>query len=418
MRNRYEVSPYRSRRLLSPQSTKVFMSQQESTSQSQTSSTTSSKYPVVYPTSPPLPPLFTSWDSFLSTSTRTGKSLSSIPRFMEFIHRHQNLAERWTTTMAEKAIQNLDTNQNLTSTSAMTSELNIKREMITNHVPNLLQGGSSTGPIMSIPAEGRKIRALAYYPSLVAPFQPVHFYSNSSEHFETHPDVLSWITQISSDTQNFLEIQKEVLHEAPRLPIVSETNDEEDINSYWTPLRTRKGNQWSCETGWSHIALMDNFQWIPKHIELFPETMDIIEQVLGTERRLGPRLIAIAKQSASSGIPPHWDYMNWMWTFHMGLGFATSSFMNNNQQDSYSKHHNITCENIDMDTVAGININGTNYPWKIGSPLVLDTTFVHSTYNDHPSKDIYMLLIDFWHPEMSVDEIDAMRYFWAANSGV
>ena len=51
-------------------------------------------------------------------------------------------------------------------------------------------------------------------------------------------------------------------------------------------------------------------------------------------------------------------------------------------------------------------------------PLVVaDTTFVHETFN-YGNDDVYLFLVDFWHPDLSVDEIEAFRMFLKLNSNV
>jgi beta-hydroxylase len=175
-------------------------------------------------------------------------------------------------------------------------------------------------------------------------------------------------------------IQEELFQVLPYLP-----------DSAWQSLRTRRGKEWSDDTGWAHLALIDNFRRRDDAVAVFPETARILDDVVGTERRMGPRLVAIAKQKARTGIPEHYDYMNWMLTLHTALGGPREG--------------------------CGIVVDRVRRDWTVGDPVVMDTTFAHETYNES-DEDLYLLLVDFWHPDLGVDEIDALRAFFAANSGV
>ena len=137
-----------------------------------------------------------------------------------------------------------------------------------------------------------------------------------------------------------------------------------------------------------NFIAVDNFRYTPV-ADIFPDTLTLLLTIVGTERRLGPRHIAIARQK-EGGIPDHSDLINTQLTLHLPLV--------------------INCD-------AGIVVNKERHPWKENVPLILDTSFVHSTWNSGPD-DALLLLVDFWHPDLSVDEIHALRCFIAANSRV
>ena len=66
---------------------------------------------------------------------------------------------------------------------------------------------------------------------------------------------------------------------------------------------------------------------------------------------------------------------------------------------------------------SGMVVHGMRQDWCVGEAVVMDTTFPHSTYNES-DEDVFLLLVDFWHPDLSIDEMDALRVFFAVNSGV
>ena len=50
--------------------------------------------------------------------------------------------------------------------------------------------------------------------------------------------------------------------------------------------------------------------------------------------------------------------------------------------------------------------------WEEGKCLTLDTSFVHSTRNDHPSDDRHVLILDFWHPELTSIERTSLEFIY------
>jgi hypothetical protein len=295
----------------------------------------------------PSPPPFTSWDGLLRTKTRTGTELSSIPAFVDFCQRHEQVA--------------MKVNNN--------TRIDPDRNPGRSHIPNQLQGGRNAGPIATTRA-GQSVRAGSYYSGLAT--RARHSLGDTYLH-----DKLTWVHELQ---RRLPTIQEELFQVLPYLP-----------DSAWQSLRTRRGKEWSDDTGWAHLALIDNFRRRDDAVAVFPETARILDDVVGTERRMGPRLVAIAKQKARTGIPEHYDYMNWMLTLHTALGGPREG--------------------------CGIVVDGVRRDWTVGDPVVMDTTFAHETYNES-DEDLYLLLVDFWHPDLGVDEIDALRAFFAANSGV
>jgi hypothetical protein len=60
-----------------------------------------------------------------------------------------------------------------------------------------------------------------------------------------------------------------------------------------------------------------------------------------------------------------------------------------------------------------IKVGNETREWRNGKMLVFDTSFYHSTANDADS-DRVVLLIRFWHPELSKTERDALSFIFAA----
>eukprot|EP00978_Attheya_sp_CCMP212_P035439 scaffold154377_cov53-Attheya_sp.AAC.1 len=348
--------------------------------------------------------LFTSWhDLLFCQETRSHTLCGDIPPFVEFCFQHQSIATQWnqynnnnihTTTTNHPNPNATNTNHpdvNKNGETTKKENVVVVDDLSMDHVPNLLQGGAATGPIVRTQA-GQVVRQLAYYPNNLTAL-PRHSLSHPS--IFRH-DSLSWVTELQETWLPAIQAEWSQF-----MTSSSDEDDDMDMDDLWQSLRTRRGKEWSDETGWAHIALVDNFQCNEETARRwFPETVRILWDVVGTHRRIGPRLVALARQTAHSGIPPHVDYMNWMLTLHIPIAHGTNT-------------NNI----IGTRTNAGMRVNGVAHEWIIGHAVVMDTSFPHETYNDS-DQDVYLLMIDFWHPDLSLDELDALRCFFAANSGV
>ena len=290
------------------------------------------------------PPPFRNWEELLSGGSsdddgrsNDGGSSDDDERFMKFVAHHRSRA--------------------LSTTNGAS-----------DHLPYLLSGGPGSGPIAKNPNSGQVVRIAAAYPGLDA--RPVHSLSATFEHDDLH-----WVEAI-------VDARSVILAEFERVG--------PGCGDLWKTFNTRKGQSFSKATGWEHLALVDNFRYTSV-ADLFPETLGLLLDVVGTERRLGPRHVALAKQQRG-GIPAHSDLINTQLTLHLPLKGGGSGD-------------------------AGIVVNGEALEWVDGRPLVIDTTFVHSTYNEG-TEDVVLLLVDFWHPDLSNIEIKALRCFIAANSQV
>jgi len=355
---------------------------------------------VVSSSSLDVPVLFTSWhDLLFFQETRSHTLCGNIPPFVEFCFQHQSIATQWnqynnnihnTTNHNQNATNHHDENNNGETTRINEHVIDDEDDAMMDHVPNLLQGGAATGPIVRTQA-GQVVRQLAYYPNNLTAL-PRHSLSHPFRH-----DSLSWVTELQETWLPSIQAEWSRF-----MTMTNATNDEDVESDLWQSLRTRRGKEWSDETGWAHIALVDNFQCNETTARRwFPETVRILWDVVGTHRRIGPRLVALARQTAHSGIPPHVDYMNWMLTLHIPIAHG----------------HGHGTNTIGTPTNAGMRVNGVAHEWIIGHPVVMDTSFPHETYNDS-DQHVYLLMIDFWHPDLSLDELDALRCFFAANSRV
>ena len=52
--------------------------------------------------------------------------------------------------------------------------------------------------------------------------------------------------------------------------------------------------------------------------------------------------------------------------------------------------------------------------WENGKGMCADTSFIHSTYNESETQDRYVLIIRFWHPELTDHERNGVQFLFDA----
>jgi len=135
-------------------------------------------------------------------------------------------------------------------------------------------------------------------------------------------------------------------------------------------------------SGWSALRLQRMGQWNDANVARFPMTVALIKNLCIPTAIRG---VMFARQRPSSSVAPHSDGRNFVLTAHLGL---------------------MGCSDKCWIEVAGKRKN-----WETGKVVVLDTSFVHETSNSG-DMDRYVLIIDFWHPELTQAERDALKFIY------
>lgn len=103
---------------------------------------------------------------------------------------------------------------------------------------------------------------------------------------------------------------------------------------------------------------------------------------------LAPRSLAFARQAPGTGIAPHSDGLNFILTAHLG------------------------CVVPDPPGSAWIHIGDQRVAWTEGGVVLLDTAFVHKTWNG-AARPRVVLVADVWHPDLSAAEVAALDTLYA-----
>ena len=67
---------------------------------------------------------------------------------------------------------------------------------------------------------------------------------------------------------------------------------------------------------------------------------------------------------------------------------------------------------LEIPSEAWIKVGDEKQSWEVGKLTTLDTSFQHSTGNPSEKKDRYVLIIDFWHPELTEAERAGLEFVY------
>mmetsp|Transcript_969 Transcript_969/g.1694 ORF Transcript_969/g.1694 Transcript_969/m.1694 type:complete len:308 (-) Transcript_969:37-960(-) len=134
--------------------------------------------------------------------------------------------------------------------------------------------------------------------------------------------------------------------------------------------------------GWSAFRLQRLGVWNGDNCKEFPKTTELLRSL---DIPFAVRGVCFARQQAKSGVQPHSDGRNFILTTHLGL-----------------KIPNQKC---------WIKVGGEERGWQEGKLTTLDTSFEHSTGNES-EEDRHVLIIDFWHPELTEAERVALEFVY------
>lgn len=133
--------------------------------------------------------------------------------------------------------------------------------------------------------------------------------------------------------------------------------------------------------GWSAVRLQRLGVWNEENCRQFPETYELIRSL---NIPLAVRGVCFARQAPGSGVQPHSDGRNFILTSHLGLQVPDECW---------------------------IEVGTERKGWEEGKLTTLDTSFSHSTGNPS-NKDRHVLIIDFWHPELTEAERNALEFVY------
>lgn len=134
--------------------------------------------------------------------------------------------------------------------------------------------------------------------------------------------------------------------------------------------------------GWTALRLQRLGEWNDEVCARFPRTLELLASL---DIPFAVRGVMFARQMAGTGVQPHSDARNFILTMHLGLKVPK-----------------------DPPGACWMRVAEERKEWEERKALVIDTTFEHETGNES-EEDRYVLIIDFWHPELTEAERVALR---------
>ena len=133
--------------------------------------------------------------------------------------------------------------------------------------------------------------------------------------------------------------------------------------------------------GWSAFRLQRLGVWNGDNCKEFPKTTELLRSL---NIPFAVRGVCFARQAAGSGVQAHTDGRNFILTSHVGLKVPEGCWIKVGEEES---------------------------TWETGKLVTLDTSFLHSTGNP-TEADRHVLIIDFWHPELTAAERAALEFVY------
>jgi len=152
-------------------------------------------------------------------------------------------------------------------------------------------------------------------------------------------------------------------------------------NSIWAPAA--RDDAVAYGPNWRTLVLQDRCQWEEVNCRLFPNTTEILKAA-----KCPSVEVFFARQPPNTGIKPHTDNTNFILTAHIGIDVP--------------------------EQLAWMQVGEFKKYWVNGEGLVADTSFIHSTANESDDKDRYVLIVRFWHPELTDTECQALQFLFEA----
>jgi aspartate beta-hydroxylase len=139
------------------------------------------------------------------------------------------------------------------------------------------------------------------------------------------------------------------------------------------------------DNDWESLMFYRGGEQVEENCARCPETAALLRAIPGSRRR--EAMVSVLGPGAR--IPPHRDSGNQLLTCHFGLVVPPD---------------------------CGLRVGGDARTWQEGKCLIFDTSYEHEAWN-HSDRTRIILLVDFWHPELTeverrfLDKIEGLGYW-------
>mmetsp|Transcript_2238 Transcript_2238/g.2333 ORF Transcript_2238/g.2333 Transcript_2238/m.2333 type:complete len:335 (+) Transcript_2238:77-1081(+) len=195
--------------------------------------------------------------------------------------------------------------------------------------------------------------------------EPIEEYiDNLRAHPWWNPSEFSWVEELEKNSEIINNELKSVLDTEKQL-FKGDSRYQSTMGKGWTAFRLQRLGEWN-----------------ENNIKKFPCTTKLIQSI---NIPLAVRGVMFAKQAPSTYVQSHSDGRNFILTAHLGLDIPPSG--------------------------CWIEVGGKRKEWEQNKVIIFDTSFSHETGNES-SQNRYVLIIDFWHPDLTLLEQKALEFIY------
>jgi len=185
---------------------------------------------------------------------------------------------------------------------------------------------------------------------------------------------LQWVEALESRSEDIIQEFASVAKEGKTLWSTSDRASREVMGPGWSSLRLMRHGNWLTSTGITG--------------EIFERTRRAVTE---SGAPLSVRNVLFARQAGGGqGIREHTDGRNFILTAHLGVKVPSTKTGECESDQLY------------------LSVGGERRRWEEGKCLVFSTSYLHSTWNDSDG-DRVVLLVDFWHPDVTEVEREFLR---------
>ena len=141
-----------------------------------------------------------------------------------------------------------------------------------------------------------------------------------------------------------------------------------------------RGEAVSYGQDWKTLVLQDRGRWEETNTKIFPVATQAVK-----ESGCPTAEVFFARQPGGTGIKAHTDNTNYLMTSHLALRAPGAG--------------------------CWIRVGSETREWETGKMLVMDTSFIHETWNE-TEEERFVLLMRHYHPETTPEERVALQFIF------
>ncbi|KAI2491829.1 peptide-aspartate beta-dioxygenase [Fragilaria crotonensis] len=211
--------------------------------------------------------------------------------------------------------------------------------------------------------------------------KPIWNVHNDDDDINTQNNIFPWAAELEASSHVIID-EWNTFYQGQLQKARDSNNNESSSSSATMILGDSAWQNQIMGPGWSAVRLQRLGVWNTNTCRThFPQTYELLRNLAIP---LAVRGVCFARQEPQTGVLPHSDGRNFILTAHLGLDVPDGCWM---------------------------KVGTEECTWEVGKLTIIDTSFEHSTGNPGNSERL-VLIIDFWHPELTEAERAALEFVY------